>query len=100
MKPVQDFSPALIGLIECWYENFLTEDENTPSASCHRPYSQGRLPDTFMFRYYNLAARHLGGLAIPVTDDDPDSDGEYYSLNEYCGACLVCYLQELLRGRI
>ena len=66
----------------------------------HQPYSQGRLPDTFMLDYKSTIG-NLRAIAIAIPDDDSDSDGEYYSLNQYSAACLVRYLPEsLAEGRL
>ena len=73
---------------------FSQEDDNN---SCHRPYSQGHLPDTFMLnQYYKFAVDKPSTVAIAISDDDSGSDGEYYSLNQYSAACLVRHLLELL----
>ena len=43
--------------------------------------------------YYN---DNLRAVAITIPNDDSDSDGEYYSLNQYSAACLVRF--KLLPG--
>ena len=64
-------------------------------ALCHKPYSQERLPNTFMLNeHYTSTVGNLGAVAIAIPNDDSDSDGEYYSLNQYSAACLVRYLPE------
>ena len=74
------------------------DDDN---HSCHQPYSQGRLPGTFMLnRYYKSIVGSLSAVAIAISDDDSDSNGEYYSLNQYSAACLVRYLLESLLSRL
>jgi hypothetical protein len=73
--------------------DFLTEGNN----SCHHPYSQERLPNTFMLNeYYKFTVGNLRAVAITIPNDDSDSDGEYYSLNQYSAACLVRYHPESL----
>lgn len=44
--------------------------------------------------YYKSTAGNLRAVDIAIPNDDSDSDGEYYSLNEYSAACLVRYLPE------
>ena len=47
-------------------------------------------------QYYKSTVGNLRAVAIAISDDDSDSGGEYYSLNEYSAACLVRYLPESL----
>ena len=85
---------AFVSIISLFWIFFSQEDDN---HSCHQPYSQGRLPDTFMLnRYYKSIVGSLTAVAIAISDDDSDSNGEYYSLNQYSAACLVRYLSESL----
>ena len=46
--------------------------------------------------YYKFTVGNLRAVAITIPNDDSDSDGEYYSLNQYSAACLVRYPPESL----